>query len=55
MNTNFKKSVLTADIECCVFNVTEHTNKIIISEHKPISVGYMWQSTVEIPISGNFK
>ena len=43
------KNIITADIECCVINITEqgetstksHTNKYVIGEHIQISVGYM--------------
>ena len=53
-----KKYTIIADIECCVINITEHgetsakpfhgsaksyTNKYVIAEHIPISVGYMFK------------
>ena len=41
------KNIITADIECCVIDVTTNNCKYIIAEHIPISVGYIWQ--------GNFK
>ena len=41
------KNIITADIECCVIDVTTNNCKYLIAEHIPISVGYIWQ--------GNFK
>ena len=41
------KNVITADIECCIVEVATNDCKYVIAEHKPISVGYIWQ--------GNFK
>ena len=37
------KNIITADIECCVTNVSTSTSKYVIAEHIPISVGYIWQ------------
>ena len=37
------KNIITADIECCVTNVSTSTNKYVIAEHIPIIVGYIWQ------------
>ena len=37
------KNIITADIECCVINVSTSTSKYVIAEHIPISVGYIWQ------------
>ena len=48
------KNKITSDIECCIVNVTIHSNKYIIAEHIPISAGYMWRSTDEVPFNGNF-
>ena len=41
------KKVITADIECCIFEVATNDCKYVIAEHIPISVCYIWQ--------GNFK
>ena len=41
------KNFITADIECCVTNVSTSTSKYVIAEHIPMSVGYFWH--------GNFK
>ena len=38
------KNYITADIECCVVAVTTNSNKYVKAEHKPISVGHIWQS-----------
>ena len=38
------KNIITADIECCVVNVTTNSNKYVIAEHIPIIVGYTSQS-----------
>ena len=35
------KNIITADIECCVTNVSTSTSKYLIAEHIPISVGYI--------------
>ena len=35
---------ITADIECCVVDVTTKTHKYVIAEHVPISLGYIWHS-----------
>ena len=37
------RNIITADIECCVTNVSTSTSKYVIAEHIPISVGYIWQ------------
>ena len=72
MNTNIKnqKKIITVDIECCVVNVIEHTNKNVKAVNIQISVGYMWRSTGEdvwhattgahsqmekVPFNENFK
>ena len=41
------ENFITADIECCVIDVTFNNCKYVIAEHIPISLGYIWQ--------GNFK
>ena len=41
------KNIITANIECCLIDVTTNNCKYVIAEHIPISVGYIWQ--------GNFK
>ena len=41
------KNIIPAEIECCIVNVSSNDCKYVIAEHKPISVGYIWQ--------GNFK
>ena len=33
---------MTADIECCVVNVSANDRKYVIAEHIPLSVGYIW-------------
>ena len=38
------KNIITADIESCVVDVTTRTLKYVITEHIPISVGFIWQS-----------
>ena len=37
------KTIITADIECCVTKVSTSTSKYVIAEHIRISVGYIWQ------------
>ena len=37
------KNIITADIECCVTNVSTSTRNYVIAEHITISVGYIWQ------------
>ena len=37
------KNIITADIECCVTNVSNSTSKYVIAEHIPMSVGCIWQ------------
>ena len=44
MKTNVKKNTKTADIECCVVNITTHRNKYVIAENIPISVGYICEA-----------
>ena len=39
------KIIITADIECCVTDVTTNSNEYVIAEHIPISVCYIWQSS----------
>ena len=39
-----KKNVITADIECCINEVSTNDCKYVIAEHIPIAVGYIWQS-----------
>ena len=34
---------MTADIECCIVNVSSNDCKCVIAQHIPISVGYIWQ------------
>ena len=44
-------------MECCVANITSHgetltkffifSNKYVIAQHIPISLGYMWQGIIE--------
>ena len=41
------KNFITADIECCIVEVSTNDLKYVIAEHIPIAVGYTWQ--------GNFK
>ena len=41
------KNIITADIECCIVEVSTNDCKYLIAEHVPIAVGYTWQ--------GNFK
>ena len=41
------KNIITADIECCIVEVTINDCKYVIAEYIPIAVGYTWQ--------GNFK
>ena len=41
------KNTITADIECCIVEVSTNYCKYVIAEHIPIVVGYTWQ--------GNFK
>ena len=41
------KIIITADIECCVTNVSTSTSKYVIAEHIPISVGYIWQCNLK--------
>ena len=41
------KNIITADIECCIVELTTNECKYVIAEHIPIAVGYTWQ--------GNFK
>ena len=41
------KNIITADIECCIVEVSTNDLKYVIAEHIPIAVGYTWQ--------GNFK
>ena len=41
------KNIITADIECCITDVTTNDCKYVIAEHIPIALGYTWQ--------GNFK
>ena len=41
------KNIITADIECCIVEVSTNDCKYVIAEHIPIAVGYTWQ--------GNFK
>ena len=37
------KSFTTADIECCGADVTTNSNKNVIAEHIPISLGYIFK------------
>ena len=37
------KNIITADIECCIVEVTTNGCKYVIAEHIPIIVGYIWQ------------
>ena len=37
------KNIITADVECCVTDVSTSTSKYVIAEHIPISVGNIWQ------------
>ena len=39
-----KKNII-ADKEYCVIDVTTNSNKYVIAEHIPKSVGYIWQSS----------
>ena len=39
-----KKNFITADIECCVVDVTTKARKYVIAEHIPINVVYIWQN-----------
>ena len=41
------KNIITADIECCIVEVSTNDLKYVIAEHIPIAVGCTWQ--------GNFK
>ena len=41
------KNIITADIECCIVEVSTNDCKYVIAEHIPIAVGYTWL--------GNFK
>ena len=41
------KNFITADIECCMVEVSTNDCKYVIAEHIPIAAGYTWQ--------GNFK
>ena len=41
------KNTITADIECCIVEVSTNDCKYVIAEHIPIAMGYTWQ--------GNFK
>ena len=35
-------NIVSADIECCVVDVTTNGNKYVIGENIPISGGYIW-------------
>ena len=35
------KNIITADMECCVVDVTTGGNKYVIEKHLPVSVGYI--------------
>ena len=37
------KNIITADIECCIVEVSTNDCKNVIAEHIPIAVGYTWQ------------
>ena len=37
------KNIITADIECCIVEVSINDCKYVIAEHIPIAVGYTWQ------------
>ena len=37
------KNIKTADIECCIVNVSSNSCKYVKARHIPISVGYIWQ------------
>ena len=37
------KNIITANIECCIIDVTTKNCKYVIAEHMPNSVGYIWQ------------
>ena len=41
-NVRIKKNFITADIECCIDEVSTNDLKYLIAEHIPISVGYTW-------------
>ena len=41
------KNIVTADIECCIFEVTSNDYKYVIAEHILISVGYIWQGNIK--------
>ena len=41
------KNIITANIECCIVEVSTNDLKYVKAEHIPIAVGYTWQ--------GNFK
>ena len=44
INARIEKNIITADIECCVTDVITNSNKYVIAEHIPISMGYIWHS-----------
>ena len=49
-----RKKFITADIECCVVDVTTNSNKYVIAEHTSISRGYKWRSNgEEVPFNDN--
>ena len=37
------KNIITADIECCIVEVSTNDLKYVIAEHIPIAVSYTWQ------------
>ena len=41
------KNITTADIECCVVDVTTNNCKYVIAENIPKSMGYIWQGNFE--------
>ena len=44
ISARIQKNIITADIECCIVEVTSNDYKYVIAEHTPISIGYIWQS-----------
>ena len=41
------KNIITADIECCIAEVTTNDCKYVMAEHIPIAVGYTWQGIIK--------
>ena len=41
------KNIITADIECCIVEVTTIDCKYVKAEHIPIAVGYPWQGNLK--------